>query len=165
MPRASVFFSRYGFSLSSQLSLRCSRRWLLVLTAHNASTIKVIPEMEPLRIQTRILEMDLVVVEDVPAGYHYNFEVADEGVVGHSKLPSQDSLEGCDCRMREEIVSQPLHCEVVVAKRWHQVDDILRDWDVDVVASSVCAIYQSTLRRWSYWHLSSFCIYPPLSCT
>ena len=115
------------------------------MNANNASTIKVIPEKEPLRFQLSILEMDLVVVEDVPAGYHYNIVVADEGAVRDSELPSQDCLEGCDCRSGNEIVSQPLHGEVV---GWQQDDDILHDWDVDVVASSDCATYQNTLRRW-----------------
>ena len=111
--------------------------------------------------------MNPVVIEDVPAGNHYNFEVANEGVVRHSELPSQDALEGFDCRMGNEIVSQPLHREVVVAKQWQQVDDILRDADGDVVARhSDCAAYQNTVRWWCYRcyrHLGSGCCKLPLS--
>ena len=47
------------------------------------------------------------VFKDVPVVSQDNFVVANEGVVRHSELPSQDALEGFDSRIAVEIVLLP----------------------------------------------------------
>ena len=90
---------------------------LSALNANNASALRRRIEKKPQYTQTRIVEMNPVVIEDVPGGNQYNFVVAKEGVVRHSELPSHDALEGFDCRMGNEIVWLPSHHQVVVANQ------------------------------------------------